>query len=123
MDNFILYLQNEGRQSQSAEADVLFQNIIPADYLYANFYDKSLRCLISEQSLHFQTEGKRIQKDDIDYIKISHHFSFDELHIVLNNGLKVMVKAENAKLLVNYNMEQYEYALCKLDYIKIGKTI
>lgn len=123
IDDLILYLQNDGRRSHPKEADTLFQKIVPADYLYTNSWNKSLHCLISELSLCFQVEGKIIQKTDIDYIQISHHFSFDELHIVLKNGSEVMVKAENAKLLVNDNKKHHEYALCKLDYIKIGKTI
>lgn len=123
IDNLILYLQNDGRLSQPEEAATLFQKIVSADYLYAKSWDKSLHCLISERSLRFQVEGKMIQKTDIDYIQISHHFSFDELHIVLKNGSSVTVNAENAKILVDDSQSAQEYALCKIDYIKIGQAI
>ena len=97
----------------------LFEKCVPADYLYANAWDKSLHCIINRATLGFAG----IPVDKIVSIRISHHWSYDELYVKLTDGSERITTLENGKIQVSDNGCISTYALCKLDYIEFGKTL
>ena len=100
-----------------------FDKCIPADYLYANAWGKSLHCIIDRTALRFETSEGVITADRIDSIRIAHHWSYDDLHIRLTDGTERNITLENAKIRVNDNGRVSTYALCKLNYIELGRTL
>ena len=91
--------------------------------LYANAWGKSLHCIINRTTLRFKTPQGDISSDNIDSIRISHHWSYDELHITMADGSIKTITLENAKIQVSDNGRISTYALCKLDYIELGRTL
>ena len=117
------YIINDGKVSFGSNANDFFEKCVPADYLYANVWDKSLHCIINRTALKFETLQGNIDTDKIDSIRISHHWSCDELYITMVNGSVKTITLENAKIQVSENGCVQTYALCKLDYIELGKTL
>ena len=117
------YIINDGKVSFGSNANDFFEKCVPADYLYANVWDKSLHCIINRTTLKFETLQGNIDTDKIDSIRISHHWSCDELYITMVNGSVKTITLENAKIQVSENGCVQTYALCKLDYIELGKTL
>lgn len=103
------------------EGKHFFDKCISSDYLYANSWDKSLHCVISPASLNITTEQGLITRKDISHINITHHFSYDELQITLNDGSSRHTTIENGTITVNDSGRFSTYSLCKLDYIELGK--
>lgn len=96
-----------------------FKKCVESDRLNAeNGYQ--LNCIIDEKTLQFEITNKFITKDKIKSIQIKHHWSYDKLTIILKDGAEYETTQENAKIKVEYNGEKKEYALCKLENIKIG---
>lgn len=91
--------------------------------IYANAWGKSLHCIINRTTLRFKTPQGDISADNIDSIRISHHWSYDELHITMADGSIKTITLENAKIQVSDNGRISTYALCKLDYIELGRTL
>lgn len=122
INDLVNYIENDGKITYDGnEAKRFFDKCISADFLYARSWNKSLHCIIESNSLNFQTEQGLITRKDILQIRIAHHFSYDELHITLNDGSDRLVIIENGKITVNNGGKFVDYSLCKLDYIKIGK--
>lgn len=117
------YICNEGKVSFGTNANDFFEKCVPADYLYANAWGKSLHCIINRATLRFETPQGVIPSDRIASIRIFHHWSYDELHITLTDGSEHMISLENAKIQVSDNGRISTYALCKLDYIELGRTL
>ena len=117
------YISNDGKVSFGAGAEDFFDKCVPADYLYANAWGKSLHCIINRTTLRFESPQGNIYADNIISIHISHHWSYDELHITMTNGSKRTITLENAKIQVSDNGRISTYALCKLDYIELGRTL
>lgn len=115
------YIKSNGGISNGGSAVKFFEKCVSADLLYAKSWDKSLRCVIEDMSLNFQTANGIITKNDIRYITIEHHWSYDRLAILLVDGSNRYIEKENGKIRVNENGRIQEYALCKLDYIEIGR--
>lgn len=117
------YISNDGKVSFGTSANDFFERCVPADYLYANAWGKSLHCIINRTTLRFKTPQGDISADNIDSIRISHHWSYDELHITMADGSIKTITLENAKIQVSDNGRISTYALCKLDYIELGRTL
>lgn len=120
INKLVEYIRTEGQISFTNSNSKLFEKCIAADYLYAKSWDNSLHCIIAENTLFFNVQNKMITKKQIRYIKIKHHWSYDEILITLNNGENFSITQENAKIKIFDNGISKEYALCKLDYIEIG---
>ena len=123
MSDLSSYIQNDGKPSFGASATAFFNKCVPADYLYANTWDKSLYCIIDRASLPFQTPQSIVSQNNIISIQISHHWSYDELYMRMEDGSAQTLTLENAKIRVNDNGHIRNYALCKLDYIELGRTL
>ena len=117
------YISNDGKVSFGTSANDFFERCVPADYLYANAWGKSLHCIINRTTLRFKTPQGDISSDNIDSIRFSHHWSYDELHITMADGSIKTITLENAKIQVSDNGRISTYALCKLDYIELGRTL
>ena len=120
IDELISHIQNGGKVSLGNNAEKFFDRCIAADYLYCNSWGKSLHCIICDESLRFTTPEGVLNRKDIDSISIVHHWSFDELKIKTVSRQVFSVNRENDCIVVNDNGYKYRYALCKLDYIKLG---
>ena len=114
------YIRTEGQLSFANTNLKFFEKCVSADYIYAKSWDKSLQCIIDAKTLSFYVQNKRITKDQIRFINVKHHWSYDELLISLNNDENFSITQENAKIKVFDNGVIKEYALCKLDYIEVG---
>ena len=117
------YIRKEGKASFGTGAIDFFSKCVPADYLYANAWKKSLHCIIDRASLQFKTPQGIISADNIISICIYHHWSYDELRVQMTNGTEIILSLENAKIQVYENGCVSSYALCKLDYIELGRTL
>ena len=118
--DLVSYIQNDGKTSWGNKAEPFFDRCVAADYLYCSFGGRSLSCIISDKSLHFATPEGVLTRKDIDSITVDHHWSYDELKIKTISGRVFSVNRENDYIVVNDNGYKYRYALCKLDYIKLG---
>lgn len=118
--SLIGYILNDGQTSYGNNAQTFFDKCIPADYLYSNSWDKSLHCIICDDSLIFKTQNKFLKRSDISTISVKHHWSYDDLIIKTKQGNRYTFKAENAHIRVIENGYARQYALCKLDYIELG---
>ena len=49
------YISNDGKVSFGTSANDFFERCVPADYLYANAWGKSLHCIINRTTLRFKT--------------------------------------------------------------------
>ena len=121
--DLVEYINNDGKVSFGTSANDFFEKCVPADYLYANAWGKSLHCIINRATLRFETPHGNIIADNITSIRISHHWSYDELHITMVDGSIRTIALENAKIEVNDNSCISSYSLGKLDYIELGKTL
>ena len=117
------YISNDGKASFGTSANDFFERCVPADYLYSNAWGKSLHCIINRATLRFETPQGNISADNITSIGISHHWSYDELHITMVDASVRTITLENAKIQVSDNGRISTYALCKLDYIELGRTL
>lgn len=115
------YIRDEWQSSYGNNAQVFFSKCVPADYLYSNSWDKSLHCIVCEDSLSFKVQNKILKRNDISAISIKHHWSYDDLQIKTNQGVTYNITVENGHIRVIENGRAYQYALCKLDYIKLGE--
>lgn len=122
-DDLAEYICNEGNTSFGKSASDFFERVKPADCLYSKYGNNYLKCVINPSSLLFEFSDGVITSEHIDSISIVHHWSYDELHIELINGLEKVVEAENAKIQVFDNGRIGMYALCNLDFIEIGRAI
>ena len=120
IDDLTYHIQNDGKVSWSNNAESFFDKCIAADYLYCNSWGKSLHCIVCDESLRFTTPECVLTRKGIDSISIVHHCSYDELKIKTISGRVFSVNRENDYIVVNDNGYKYRYALCKLDYIKLG---
>lgn len=122
--NLVDYIGNDGKVSFGTGANDFFEKCVPADYLYANAWKKSLHCIINRATLRFEApQGRVMPVDRIVSIRISHHWSYDELLITSTDGSQSLISLENAKIQVSDNGYISTYALCKLDYIELGRTL
>ena len=121
--DIVAYIKNGGKASFGTSAIEFFDKCVPADYIYAKAWDKSLRCIINRDTLQFSTRKGVVPVDKIVSIRIYHHWSYDELYVRLSDGTESVISLENGKIQVNDNGRIGAYALCKLDYIELGKEL
>lgn len=126
-DNYqslVNYIKYDGKSSFGKAAHDFFEKCVSADLLYTDrFWGSSLNCVINRDTLRFESSQGVIPADRIACIHISHHWSYDELHITMVDGSEETATAENAKIQVSDNGRISTYALCKMDYIELGRTI
>ena len=120
IDDLTYHIQNDGKVSWSNNAERFFDKCIASDYLYCNSWGKSLHCIVCDESLRFTMPEGVLTRKGIDSISIIHHWSYDELKIKTISERVFSVNRENDYIVVNDNGYIYRYALCKLDYIKLG---
>lgn len=118
--SLIAYIRNDGQVCYENNAQMFFNKCIPADCLHSSDWDKSLHCVICDDSLIFRTSSKILKRNDIATITINHHWSYDDLTIKTKQGISYNLKKENAHIKVIENGYAHQYALCKLDYIELG---
>ncbi len=123
MEQMANYIVRSGQVSQRESAEKFFEKCIAADLLYSNVWGKTLHCLICDESLCFTTVYGTIKRNDILEIFIKHHWSYDELEIHTMSGHVIHWKAENKILKVVDNGQRKNYAVCKLDWIRMGRKI
>ena len=121
--DLVEYIINGGNTTFGTCANDFFEKCICADCLYDNKKGRTLHCIINRYNLRFETAQGIIPTDRIVSIHIIHHWSYDELHILLDNNDKYLIYSENAKIQVFDNGCFKSYSLCKLDYIEFGRTI
>ena len=122
-ESILDYITNGGKVSFGNSANDFFEKCNPADCLHTNSMGKSLHCVINRDTLKFETPQGIIPTEQILSIRISHHWSYDELHIELTDGSERVTTLENAKIQISDNGSINTYALCKLDRIELGRTI
>ena len=82
-----------------------------------------MHCIINRATLRFESPQGNIYSDNIASIRISHHWSSDDLYITMVDGFTTTITLENAKIQVSDNGRTSTYALCKLDYIELGRIL
>lgn len=82
-----------------------------------------MHCVINRATLQFATPQCNVSVDEIAFIRFSHHWSYDDLYITMVDGSIQTISLENAKIQVSDNGRISTYALCKLDYIELGRTL
>lgn len=120
IDKLVAHIINGGKPSYGNNAASFFDKCIAADYLYCRSLDRSLRCIVCDNSLRFTTSTGILDRCDIHSISISHHWSYDDVKVKTKDGLCHIFNFENGFVLVIDNGLRYRYALCKLDYIQLG---
>ena len=120
INKLISYIVSDGKATRGNNASAFFEKCITADYLYSNSWEKSMSCIICDDSLRFALPSGTLNKDNIKSISISHHWFYDEVKIMTRNGERYIVKVENGFIYVINNGYKYRYALCKLDQIILG---
>lgn len=121
--DLVTYILNDGKASFGTSASDFFDKCVPADYLCTNAWGKSLHCMINRATMQFDSPQGIICADRIVSIRISHHWSYDELYIKLTDSSESIIALENAKIQISNNGHISTYALCKLDYIELGRTL
>ena len=121
IDELLSYICSNGKASWGNNAALFFDKCIAADYLYCNSWGKSLHCVVCDDSLHFTTSAGILERRNICSISISHHWSYDEVKITTIDGSSHIAIVENGSVYVIDNGYRYRYALCKLDYIQLGR--
>ena len=120
--NLVDYISNDGKASSKENANDFFEKCVSADYLYTTVWGKSMSCIINRATLKFESPQGNIPTENIVSIRIVHHWSYDKLYITMIDGSVKTTTLENGKIEVN-NGDIRIYALCKLDYIKLGRTL
>lgn len=120
LDKLTAYIIQNGKATFGNQAQLLFDKCIPADYLHSKSPEISLRCVICDDSLMFQTRDKTLNRSDISTITIKHHRFSDDLTIKTHHGNTYNIKLENKHIEYFENDILRQCALCKLDYIKLG---
>lgn len=123
IEQMVSYIIQSGQISQGESAIKFFQKCTAADLLYSDAWGKTLQCLICKDSISFSTPNGTIGQEDIREIFIKHHWSYDELEIHTMNGNVIRLKEENKKINVIDNGEKLTYAVCKLDWIRLGAAL
>lgn len=119
-EELVSHIISNGKSSKGNSASTFFDKCIAADYLCCNVWDKSLHCIVCDDSLRFTTSTGILDRSNILSISISHHWSYDELNIITLYGVCHTVKIENGSVYVIDNGHKYRYAFCKLDYIYLA---
>ncbi len=114
--DYIIDYQNRHRSNGNIQC---FCSAIAADFIYSGTY-RNLHCIIDDRSLCFDIHGGALTKQDIYWIDIEHHFSYDNLYIHMRNGNTVTTKIENGRIYATENNIRREYSLCKIDRIALG---
>ncbi len=121
IDKLISYICCNGKASWGNNASSFFDKCVAADYLYCNSWDKSLHCIVCDDSLRFTTSIGILDRRNIHSISIFHHWSYDKVNVKTKDGACHIINIENGYVVVIDNGQQYRYALCKLDYVQLGQ--
>ncbi len=114
--DYIINYQSRYRSNGNIQC---FRSAIAADFIYSSTY-RNLHCIIDDISVCFNIGSVSITRKDIAHINITHHFSYDDLHIYLRNGSTATTQVENGRIYATENNIRREYSLCKIDSIVLG---
>lgn len=70
--DLVEYISNDGKVSFGTCANDFFEKCVPADYLFANTWGKSMHCVINRATLQFATPQCNVSVDEIAFIRFSH---------------------------------------------------
>lgn len=114
--DYILGYENRYKSNGNIQC---FRSAIAADFIYSGTYH-NLHCIIDDKSLCFNVSNIQLTRQDIWWIDIQHHFSYDDLIIHLRNGNTTIVQVENGRIYAMEYRGRREYSLCKIDRIILG---
>jgi len=117
------YIHSGGNASFGKNAYDFFNQCLPADYLYVKAQGKSMACYVNRPDLQFQTPQGTPSPYEIDSIEIRHHWSCDDLTIIMKNGVRHTVRRENAWIRVFENGSWQSFPLCKIDSVILSRTL
>lgn len=119
----IEYMKNDGHTSRPQELKKCLDNAVVADFLYSPsiWGERSLHCVIRDDSLSFNINGRVVNKKDIFRIDISHHFSYDTVSLRLRSGNVLTTNLEDHEIIVMEGDGLYKYSFAKIQTILIGK--
>ncbi len=116
------YIRSDGKASYGREAQELFFNAACADLIYYNGV-RGRACVIDPSSIRLESGQGIIPSNEIESISIKHHWTYDEVFIVLNSGSIVRVECDNAKIRILIDGIFRSYSLCRIDKIKFGRAL
>lgn len=116
------YIREDGKRSFGMNANDFFEKCVAADCLYS-VTGRSLRCVVDRSTLRFEADRETISPDRMIAVRVVHHWSYDELYVQFTDGTKRVISLENAKIRVCDDGRFFTYALCKLDYIELGRAL
>ena len=121
IEKLAAHIMSEGKSSWGNNAVSFLDKCIAADYLYCSSWGESLHCIICDDSLRFTTPMGILNRRNIYSISIFHHWSYDEVKVTTKDGYCHIINVENGSIFVIDSGQRYRYALCKLDYIRLGQ--
>ena len=121
IESLINYIKTDGKTSFGRSAEFMFRKCNAADTLISG--NKTLNCIISNDSLSFTTDNGIISRNEIESIDISHRWSFDKIYVNKTDGTKGCAEIENAYLTVTEGHSVNVYPLSKIDRIEIRNTL
>ena len=120
MEEMISYMEMHGEISNPEDAVKGFNVCKAADCILKKD-GREMQCIVEDNSLNFLTLRGAIKRKDVLEIRIEHHWHYDTLYIKTKDGSNIKFpNIENAKIYVTDNGVRKTYALCKIDYIKLG---
>ena len=121
IDALVNHIKTRGRPSEEAEIEAFMNWVVVGDKTYGRNEQHEVTGIINSYTLQFETEKGTVKKDDIDYIIITHHFSYDDLDIHLTDGSVITVKEDNRYIIMEHGKSHDTFYLSKIDMILIGK--
>lgn len=121
-NELVKYIKNDGRSSYPDQIEKCLLNCKTADYIYSlSFWgEKNLHCIIEPSSLVFNCSDRKVCKTDIKRIKITHHFTYDDIMIELRKGGIATTTIEDGFIRVLDGGSLQSYSLSKIEWIIIG---
>lgn len=121
--DLINYIMYNGKRSNQEQINKCISQVKCSDYIYSSslFGNRYLHCNILDHSLKFKTNKRIVSRDEIKQINIKHHFTYDELSILLTGGYYLTINIENGNIDIIENGRNNYYSLSKIDQIILGK--
>ena len=90
------------------------------DSLYAGNRGKCLRAAICDRDLVFEVEDRTLTRNEIEYIDIVHHWTWDELYIHTKQKTTHRTVREHGWITLSRYEGAAQYPLCKIDRIVLA---
>ena len=118
MNGLYSYITREGSTSYPNDINYLLKKLVIADKIYGKYgMDHNITGFIREGAIRTDFG---VDKRDIDYITFEHHFSSDDITVVLLNGSARSFNLENGYIFVEHDKKVDTFYYAKIDYIVIG---